>query len=311
MTTLCDLAARLPVLIGRLLDREAMLKRGRFREETMTDIVTGSLAAFAGPELVIEYPIEADTGGDLDLRFWHAESGRDLHLRLQAKRLCARMDGKKPVAIGNRSYRELLHRPNALAPYQYETLLAAPAPWLPLYMFYNHQSVADDPYFASVGPRVHGINLAFAHDIAHQLRRKVLAAKAKPRSVLHHKRLSHLRPYLFGLEAILCPGRAQPGDGGPADGGPRASVPTPMEVSASLIRRWRARAGPEFEDDDRVLRILTQPGALDPARRPHRRVADGPAIRVDQSLERPVITFISGRTRDSRTPRIGDELAPD
>ncbi|WP_367227044.1 DUF6615 family protein, partial [Mesorhizobium sp.] len=62
MATLCDLATRLPLVIGGLLDRETNLKRGRFREETMTDILTGALAAFAGPELVISYPIEKDTG---------------------------------------------------------------------------------------------------------------------------------------------------------------------------------------------------------------------------------------------------------
>lgn len=55
MATLCDLATRLPLVIGGLLDRETNLKRGRFREETMTDILTGALAAFAGPELVISY----------------------------------------------------------------------------------------------------------------------------------------------------------------------------------------------------------------------------------------------------------------
>ncbi|RWX58740.1 hypothetical protein EN780_36065 [Mesorhizobium sp. M4B.F.Ca.ET.089.01.1.1] len=71
-TTMCDLATTLPLLIGHLLDRERKLMRGRFREETMTDIFTGALAAFAGPELVIQYPDEAVTGGDLDLRFWHA-----------------------------------------------------------------------------------------------------------------------------------------------------------------------------------------------------------------------------------------------
>lgn len=89
MATLCDLATRLPLVIGGLLDRETNLKRGRFREETMTDILTGALAAFAGPELVISYPIEKDTGGDLDLRFWNVSEGRDLWVRIQAKRLNA------------------------------------------------------------------------------------------------------------------------------------------------------------------------------------------------------------------------------
>jgi len=38
---MCDLASKLPLLIGQLLDRERHLERGRFREETMTDIFTG------------------------------------------------------------------------------------------------------------------------------------------------------------------------------------------------------------------------------------------------------------------------------
>lgn len=84
--TLCDLAVRLPLLVGRLLDPEGKLKRGRCREETMTDLLTSALAAFAGPELVIEYLSEAAAGGDLDLRFWHAASGRELHLWLQSRR---------------------------------------------------------------------------------------------------------------------------------------------------------------------------------------------------------------------------------
>ena len=69
--SMCDLARKLPLLVGGLLEREKLLKRGRFREETMTDIFTGALAAFAGRNLVIEYPVELDTGGDIDLRFWH------------------------------------------------------------------------------------------------------------------------------------------------------------------------------------------------------------------------------------------------
>lgn len=70
MTTICDVANKLPNLIGALLDSESVLKRGRFREETLTDLFTGSLAAFAGPDLVIQYPPEAMTGG-----IWISTSG--------------------------------------------------------------------------------------------------------------------------------------------------------------------------------------------------------------------------------------------
>ncbi|ESZ13715.1 DUF6615 family protein [Mesorhizobium sp. L48C026A00] len=298
-TTMCDLAKTLPLLIGRLLDREAKLKRGRFREETMTDIFTGALAAFAGPELVIQYPIEAVTGGDLDLRFWHIATGRELQLRIQAKRLSAAFNSKKAVNIAHRSYHELLHKPPRSAKFQFETLVDAPPPWVPLYMFYNHQSAADDPYFAGVGPTVSGVNLAFAADVVKELKLKLNAAKAKRKSVKHHKRLSHLREHLFGLEAILCPGGDWEG----------AGVPPPDVVSASLRERWAARgegtARPK--DEDIILRIPSEPLEMLPDGRFGRRIPDGPPIRVDRTVERPVVTFISGRTGDDRTPIITEE----
>ena len=153
-TTMCDLASKLPLLIGQFLDRESYLQRGRFREETMTDIFTGALAAFAGPNLVIQYPVEVDTGGDLDLRFWHAESRRTLCLRIQAKRLNGADKGSSPVKIKHRAYNELLHKPPTATDYQFRILRDTPDPWVSLYMFYNHQSVTLDPVFAGKTPTV-------------------------------------------------------------------------------------------------------------------------------------------------------------
>ncbi len=299
--TLCDLATRLPLLVGRLLDREAKLKRGRFREETMTDLLTGALAAFAGPELLIEYPPEAATGGDLDLRFWHAASGRDLYLRLQAKRLGAAMHNGKPVKLAHRAYGELLHRPNKSAPYQYLTLASAPAPWFPLYMFYNHQTVVDDPAYAGACPTLSGINLAFAADVRAELDRKVTAAAAVPRRILHHKRLDHLRPHYFGLESILCPGGNLGGEG----------VPTPDRVSETLRQRWNDRDGIRKTVDEQMLRRLLEPGRLGSRREGRGRPADGPAVRITHSVEFPTVTFISGRTEDARTPVISKGSARD
>ena len=294
--TLCDLAARLPLLVGRLLDREGKLKRGRFREETMTDLLTGALAAFAGPELVIEYPPETATGGDLDLRFWHAASGRDLNLRLQAKRLGVAFDNGKAVKLANRSYGELLHKPNASSPYQYVTLAGAPAPWIPLYIFYNHHSVAIDPAYAGTSPAVSGINLAFASDIRAELDLKVAAAAAAPRKILHHKRLSHLRRHFFGLETILCPG-------GEAGG---AGVPTPDRVSELLRQRWTSRRASPGKADDEIAGRLLEPTKASDSIKGRGRLEDGPAVRITQAVEFPTVTFISGRTGDARTPVITD-----
>jgi len=299
--TLCDLATRLPLLVGLMLDREAKLKRGRFREETMTDLLTGALAAFAGPELLIEYPPEPATGADLDLRFWHVASGRNLYLRLQAKRLGAAIDAGKPVKLEHRAYGELLHRPNKSAPYQYRTLAAAPAPWIPLYMFYNHQTVVDDPSYAGKSPTVSGINLAFAADVRAELDLKVAEAAATPRKILHHKRLGHLRPHFFGLETILCPG----GDLG------GAGVPTPDLVSETLQQRWNAREGPRKGVEEQALRRLMEPYRLGAGRDGRDRPADGPAVRITQAVEFPTVTFISGRTEDVRTPVISERSVRD
>jgi len=159
-------------------------------------------------------------------------------------------------------------------------------------MIYNHQSAADDGYFAGAGPAVSGVNLAFATDIAKELTAKLKAAKATPKSVKHHKRLSRLRQHLFGLEAILCPS----GDWG------KAGVPSPDLVFASLNHRWEIG---RTKDEENTLRIRSEPShaSLEGA---SGSISDGPSIRVDHTIMHPVVTFISGRTGDSRTPVITD-----
>lgn len=299
--TLCELATSMPLVIGALLDREARLKRGRFREETLTDVLVASLAAFAGPELIIQYPDEPATGGDVDLEFWHVEDGRRLLLRLQAKRLDAASSGGKPVAIQHRSYRELLHQVASTGEHQFKTLVGSDDPHLPLYMFYNHASVAAHPSHAGASPAVSGINLAFASDIARELQAKLDAAALRKPRRLHHKRLDHLRQHFFGLDEILCPGGKMPG-----------SVPTPEAVSGALQAQWRRPRPSRSErarDDDLVLRYLLEPPAVRPDRDPRRRLPDGPAIRTSREVERDTVTFVTGRTADDRTPTIGADPA--
>ncbi|MVA58520.1 DUF6615 family protein [Agrobacterium vitis] len=294
---MCDIATKLPILVANLLDRESKLQRGRFREETLTDIFTGALTAFAGPELVIEYPTEAATGGDIDLDFWQVSSGRRLSIRIQAKRLNAEIDGGKPVAIERRAYRELLHQvPKKTGPYQYKTLVGGSGSVLPLYMFYNHGAVTRDSYFSKPGPDVRGINLAFACDIADELDAKLIA---KPKR-LHHTRLSHLRKHFFGLEAILCPCGVLEGN-----------VPSPDNVSAALAKIWddMTTAVADQSVEKAVRDRLLRPSSLAPRQASGRRLRDGPAIRVNRTLDRPTVTFISGRTDDERTPKILDDFA--
>lgn len=291
MATLCDLATQLPTLIGTLLDREAKLKRGRFREETMTDILTGALAAFAGPELVISYPVEKDTGGDLDLRFWNVAADQEVWVRIQAKRLNAEV-----VKAKHRSYKELLHKPPLAPDFQFRTLSAAPSPWIPLYMFYNHASVAKDPAFRGMVPTVSGVNLAFASDIAVELEAKLAGAGKKPKEGLHNKRLAHLRTHFFGLDALLCPDST----------GASENVPTPQKVSAALrdIYNRRGDGTARKTVDAAIIRRLSEPTSLSPGHARAERLVSGPAVRVDPRRENTLITFISGRTADGRTPQI-------
>lgn len=294
MTTLCELATKLPMLVETLLDREATLKRGRFREETMTDIFTASLATFAGPNLVIQYPPESTTGGDLDLDFWNVEARRRLRVRIQAKRLNAEMNNKKPIKIEHRSYAELLHKVPGTRTYQFRTLAQTAAPFVPLYMFYNHGAVVDDPYFAGMVPEVRGINLAFADDIASEMEAKL---QAKPKR-LHHKRLSHLRKYFFDLGMLLCPPASS------TDG-----VPTPGGVSDSLRLTWaKIEERSAAPDVSKVVRKLSSPESLLGTTFDGRLIPDGPSVRFSRGIKRPLITFISGRTDDQRTPQIHDDL---
>lgn len=301
MDPLCNLSRKLPLLVGSLLDRENVLGKGRFREETFTDILSGAFAGFAGPSLVIEYPPEAQTGGDIDLDFFHASSGRTLALRIQAKRLNGAVNSKGGLVKADvRSYEHLLHEVahpiTRVKEYQYRTL-ARITGRLPLYMFYNHASVVADPYYVASVPAVRGINLAFAYDISIDMDAKL----AKAPGAHYNKRLSKLRRHFFELDALFCPC-------GDSDGGAGEDVPSPDLVSERLRECWmRGRAGDGARaNDERVMRLLTRPDSLDARSVAFQRLPDGPSIRVNDGIECPRITLISGRTEDDRTPDITD-----
>lgn len=84
-----------------------------------------------------------------------------------------------------------------------------------------------------------------------------------------------------------------------------ASVPPPNTVAASLIKQLNVHGEQTSRTDDEnvVLKKLLEPYQI-LGSKIGQRVPDGPAIRIDHSLERPLISFISGRTDDDRTPSI-------
>lgn len=74
-------------------------------------------------------------------------------------------------------------------------------------------------------------------------------------------------------------------------------MPPPSLVAASLSERYGEFIKiNELDDNEAVLRILSRPGRLQVARNAPRRLGNGPAVRVNPTLERPVVTLISGRT---------------
>lgn len=82
----CELATRLPGMIGDFLDIEQNLKR-RFREDSITDILIASLLSLPGDDVVVVTPNEAKAGGDFDLAIVDPLSSDAIQFRIQAKRL--------------------------------------------------------------------------------------------------------------------------------------------------------------------------------------------------------------------------------
>lgn len=299
MTTVCELATKLPKIIGGLLDCESKLKRGRFREETLTDIFTGALTAFVGKSLVIQYPPEAKTGSDLDIDFWHVSSGDYLGLRIQAKRLNAATQQGKPVKPEVRSYKELLHQVPGTGNYQFRTLMKYAGKRMPLYMFYNHAAITRDSFYSGKQPAVRGINLAFASDVSMLMEKKL--RKSKGSSI--NKRLEKLRPYFFDLSVIFCP-LLRSGEMVPTPGSVRIALQEAWErTMADLAANVPADELPAVYARRRILREteIKFPEASF-------QLTDGPAVRFNRNIERPAITFISGRSDEIPGPTISDEI---
>lgn len=311
MTTLCNFAHRTPRVIGNLLDQESRLKRGNFREETLTDVFTAELAVFAGRNLVVEYPIEVETGSDLDINFLNVSSAAlPLKLRIQAKRLNPNKKNGQELEAGVRSYKHLLHEVDRPEKYQFRTLILNKEGRTPLYMFFNHAEVASDPYFSNGQPTVRGVNLAFASDVGMQMEMKLALkdatndiSKKKWKGNYHNKRLVKLQPFFFDLTRIFCP---------VVKG--KSHIPTPEEVRKRLQETWlgldsiREKTLSKGEGIlDGVPNELLEPTGL----QTYLKVSDGPSVRVNETIDRPTFTFISGRTKDSPGPKIDDDQSTD
>lgn len=291
---ICEIVRRLPAIVASMLDQEKNMSRGKFREETFTDLLVASLLLNAGPNLIICYPDEQKTGSDIDIIFYNIEKNEKFQIRIQAKRLSS---GKNSSNL-YRSYDHLLHYVKKTSEYQFRTLINKSAEYIPLYMFYNHKEVVDDKIFRNNGlPAVRGINLAFASDIAWEM--EDLIPRMGPGKRNPHKRLSHLQKYLFHIEDIFCPR----GDWGNEEVPPPAcvagSIRRILERSIKSINQSAEGVGPQ-----QIYRYMAYPGVQRGAEGGTKPIQDGPSIRVTPDVKRITLFFLTGRTDDERTPKI-------
>jgi hypothetical protein len=88
---------------------------------------------------------------------------------------------------------------------------------------------------------------------------------------------------------------------------PGDDVPSPDTIAHALEQKWLETLDNVTKSDaDRVGRWLSFTPFLRQAEESDRRIPDGPPIRFTPDIERPTITFLSGRTDDERTPNIKD-----
>jgi hypothetical protein len=278
MTTLCDIARRFPLYVAEILECENKLRRGHFREETLTDLLAASIVPFAGPTLTVGYPVESLTGGDVDLVYWSSSTGRRIDVRLQAKRLSSKQSRGRDTPWERREYARLLHTVGEDNTYQYETLLAEAGKAVTLYAFYNHRDVVDHWLAKVSSDVVAGVNLAFADDIGRELD-TYLAGSPRPTNV---KRLSHLYPYFFELSALFCSSGTGP--------------PSPFEIADALDIAWQDISHPHDLPGERRLRrsfrdLITESSPP---------LAEGaPFVRRTDALQRTTIVFVSGSEPDA------------
>lgn len=259
--TPCELAQRLPPLMASFMELELHLSR-RFREDSLSDLFIASFLQLPGLPVAVLTPDETRIGSDLDLELVDPASGTTIRYRIQAKRL-----GRPTVNWKNRSYHHLAH-PNETGG-QTGVLcdlnnLAGAVPTIPLYAFFNHDSVC-----AASG--VPGIALADAFEIEDLI---VTSLGKTPKPLF--KRISSVQHLFFDLATILCP--PTPGTG--------RGIATPQESRDGFDAAIRARG-------DGVMAALKSRPAPDP----------GPAqpdqIRALRERERRPV-----RTAATKRPRI-------
>jgi Family of unknown function (DUF6615) len=198
---LCHFANEFPEFVANFLQHGRKLRR-RFREESVTDLLMGSLLSIGGRFVIVEFPNEPVTGADMEWNFVNHTDRTFFRLLLQAKQLYG--DG----ALWTwHCYKELLHETGTPSQLQAQTLCdtarTQPATY-PLYILYHPQGSCELADKAGA-VALQGVNLADGFDI------EALARSAKGRTLrTKHKSLGTIYPLLFSLTDLFCPSRVVP-----------------------------------------------------------------------------------------------------
>jgi hypothetical protein len=193
---LCHLAHQFPPFVANFLERSRKLRR-RFREETVTDLLMGSLIIAGGSRVIVEFPDEPVTGADMEWNFVNPDDGTFYRILLQAKQCYG--DGKVWTRHG---YRELLHTVGSGTTLQATVLCdtaRAEAATLPLYIFYHPESTCTAARAAG-STAVMGVSLAGGYHIE----RLVIGATTQTLRT-RNKSLGTIAPWLFPLSALFYP----------------------------------------------------------------------------------------------------------
>lgn len=193
---LCYLAHQFPLFVANFLERSRPLRR-RFREETVTDLLMGSLVTAGGRRIIVEFPDEPVTGADMEWNFANPDDGTFFRILLQAKQCYG--GGKAWTRHG---YRELLHTAGSGPKLQAVALCdtaRAEAATYPLYIFYHPESTCAAAG-ASGLTAVTGASLADGYII------KRLVTGSTTRTLrTRNKSLKTIAPLLFPLSDLFCP----------------------------------------------------------------------------------------------------------
>lgn len=211
--SICDRADRMLAMVANLLDIKRRTGH-QFREESVTDLLLATIAQLPAWQVEILRPTEWRYGSDFDLHIVDPVTADTVHYRIQAKRLSDhRTDWQKG------RYVCLDHHVGKTKTLQADILCTnIPPGCVPLYAFYNHESVA------TRAADVEGIDMADAHAVR-------LAAQRAAAGEADYRKIGKLAPLFFPFRTLVCP---------PSGGAP-APVATPADSLAAVRAAILAR----------------------------------------------------------------------